>query len=69
MTRMMRMMAAVATWHGTHPPAGTHLMGRTMHVFRIANERIIEEWSTGWDWTAPHTRTSAPQSPNPLAGT
>ena len=56
------LVATVAAWHGTHPPAGTHLVGRTLHLFRIANEQIIEEWSAGWNWITP-------RSPKPPAQT
>jgi ketosteroid isomerase-like protein len=30
------LVATVAVWRGSHPPAGSHLVGRTMHLFRIA---------------------------------
>src|SRR5215204_5458533 len=63
------LVATVVTWRGTHPPAGTHLVGRTMHVFRLANELIIEEWSTGWDWLTQRGDHSIPRPRNPLAGT
>jgi ketosteroid isomerase-like protein len=46
------MVAVVATWRSTHPPAGSHVTGRTMHLIRIADELIVEEWSSGWDWLA-----------------
>jgi predicted SnoaL-like aldol condensation-catalyzing enzyme len=63
------LVAALVTWRGTHPPAGTHLVGRTMHLFRLANEQIIEEWSTGWEWANRPSHHSASWSTNPLAGT
>ncbi len=44
------LVAARITWRGPHPPAGTHLEGQTMHLFRFEQEQIIEEWSAGWDW-------------------
>jgi predicted SnoaL-like aldol condensation-catalyzing enzyme len=62
------LVATVATWHGTHPPAGTHVVGRTMHLFRIANEQIIEEWSTGWEGLAQLGYRSELRLTNPLAG-
>jgi predicted SnoaL-like aldol condensation-catalyzing enzyme len=46
------LVATFATWRGAHPPAGTHVVGRTMHLFRISNGQIIEQWSAGWDWLA-----------------
>ena len=60
------LVATVATWRGTHPPAGTHLVGRTMHLFRIANEQIVEEWSAGWDWLAQRGDHSVPRASNPF---
>ena len=62
------LVATFATWHGTHPPAGTHVVGRTMHIFRIANGQIIEQWSTGWEWLAQLGYRSVPRPTNPLAG-
>lgn len=62
------LVATRVTWRGTHPPAGTHLVGRTMHVFHIDNGRIVAQWSAGWDWLMPYTRKSAPRPTNPLAG-
>lgn len=38
------------SWHGTHPPSGTHLVGRTLHFFRLSDGQIVEEWSAGWEW-------------------
>lgn len=44
------LVAALITWRGPHPPAGTHIEGTTMHLFRIEHERIAEQRSVGWDW-------------------
>lgn len=44
------LVAARVTWWDTHPPAGRHVAGRTMHIFRLADGLILEEWSSGWDW-------------------
>jgi predicted ester cyclase len=60
-------VAAAATWGDFHPPAGMHVVGRTMHVFRIANEQISEEWSAGWEWLAQRGDRPVPQPTNPLA--
>ena len=62
------LVATRATWRGAHPPAGTHVMGRTMHIFSIANEQIVEQWSTGWEWVAQLGYRSEPEPANPLAG-
>ncbi len=61
------LVAARATWYGTHPPAGRHAAGRTMHFFRLSNERIVEQWSTGWEWLAQPGPRPAPRPRNPLA--
>jgi hypothetical protein len=44
------LVAALITWRGPHPPAGTHFEGHTIHLFHIAQAQIIEEWSAGWEW-------------------
>jgi predicted SnoaL-like aldol condensation-catalyzing enzyme len=55
-----------ATWYGTHPPAGTHVVGRTMHIFRLASGQIVEQWSVGWDWIAARNGRPASRPGNPL---
>ncbi len=62
-------VATRETWRGVHPQAGTHVVGRTMHVFRIVNGQIVEEWSAGWEWLAERGGSSAPRPRNPLART
>lgn len=62
------LVATRVTWRGTHPPAGTHVEGRTMHLFRIVKGQISEQWSTGWEWRAQCGYRSVPQPTNPLAG-
>lgn len=37
-------------WSGTHATSGMQVAGTTMHVFRIRNGRVVDEWSKGWDW-------------------
>lgn len=44
------LVAARITWRAMHPPAGTHLEGQTMHLFRINQDQIIEQWAAGWEW-------------------
>ena len=61
------LVATRETWRGIHPPAGTHVVGRTMHLFRIANGQIVEEWSTGWEWLALRGYRPEPRPRNPLA--
>jgi predicted SnoaL-like aldol condensation-catalyzing enzyme len=61
------LVATRVAWRGTHPPAGTHHLGRTMHIFRIDTGRIVAQWCTGWDWLTPYIRRSAPRPGNPLA--
>lgn len=60
------LVAAVATWSGPHPSAGSHMVGRTMHVFRLAQEQIIEEWSSGWEGLAPPDPMPQSHPTNPL---
>jgi predicted SnoaL-like aldol condensation-catalyzing enzyme len=60
------LVAARVTWHGTHPPAGTHVVGRTMHFFQMEHGQIVAQWSTGWEWLAPYLQRS-PSPDNPLA--
>lgn len=43
-------VAVRVSWRGPHPPAGTHLIGRTLHVFHVADGQIAAQWSAGWDW-------------------
>ena len=59
------LVAARVTWRGTHPPAGTHVVGRTMHVFHIEGGQIVAQWSAGWDWLTPYLQRSSPPG-NPL---
>jgi predicted SnoaL-like aldol condensation-catalyzing enzyme len=63
------LVATRVTWRGTHPPAGTHVVGRTMHLFRLANEQIVEEWSSGWEWLASADEAPEPDPANPLIST
>ncbi len=62
-------VATRAIWHGTHPPAEAHVVGRTMHMFRIMNGQIAEQWSTGWEWLVQRDYRSEPRPAHPLAGT
>lgn len=52
------LVATHAAWRGSHPPAGTHIEGQTMHLSRIVNGRISEEWSIGWDWLSHYVKTN-----------
>lgn len=61
-------VATRAIWRATHPPAGARVVGRTMHMFRIANEQIVEQWSTGWEWLVRRDCRSGPRPAHPLAG-
>jgi predicted SnoaL-like aldol condensation-catalyzing enzyme len=42
-------VAARVTWRGSHPPKGTHLVGMTLHLFRLSDDHIVEAWSAGWE--------------------
>jgi predicted ester cyclase len=37
-------------WRGTHKPSGKDAKGTTIHIFRIREGKIADEWSRGWDW-------------------
>lgn len=61
------LVAALITWRGPHPPAGTHIAGQTMHLFRLEQGQIIEQWSVGWDWMDDEWLQAPSASANPLA--
>ena len=59
-------VATHVIWYGPHPPRGTHAVGRSMHLFRLAGAQIVEEWSVGWDSIIePDQRNNLPLG-NPL---
>jgi len=37
-------------WRGTHKPSGKAAEGTVIHIFRIRDGKIADEWSRGWDW-------------------
>ncbi|MGD8352593.1 MAG: ester cyclase [Pseudomonadota bacterium] len=37
-------------WRGTHKPSGKEANGTLIHIFRIRDGKIADEWSRGWDW-------------------
>ena len=37
-------------WRGTHKPSGKTAKGTVIHIFRIREGKIADEWSRGWDW-------------------
>jgi ketosteroid isomerase-like protein len=37
-------------WRGTHKPSGKAVEGTVIHIFRVREGRIVDEWSRGWDW-------------------
>jgi predicted SnoaL-like aldol condensation-catalyzing enzyme len=43
------LVAVHARWSGSHPPKGRHLLGTTLHLFRIDDGLILEAWGTGWE--------------------
>jgi predicted SnoaL-like aldol condensation-catalyzing enzyme len=59
-------VATHESWRDRHPPGGTHLVGRTMHLFRIAGGQIAEQWSAGWEWLDPFVEQRGPGESNPL---
>jgi predicted SnoaL-like aldol condensation-catalyzing enzyme len=38
------------TWRGTHRPSNKSALGTVIHIFRVRDGRITDEWSRGWDW-------------------
>jgi predicted SnoaL-like aldol condensation-catalyzing enzyme len=61
-------VAAHVTWRDRHPPAGTHVVGHTMHLFHIAGNQIADERNVGWQWLEPITGRHEPGLGNPLIG-
>ena len=37
-------------WRGTHKVSGDAVEGSVIHIFRVHEGRITDEWSQGWDW-------------------
>jgi predicted SnoaL-like aldol condensation-catalyzing enzyme len=58
------LLASHETWRGTDPPTGRDIEGKTLHFWRLANGKIIEEWSAGWEWLE---QIGAPEA-TPTAG-
>ena len=44
------MVATKDSWKGTHAATKKVVTGETMHVFRIVDGKITDEWSNGWEW-------------------
>jgi predicted SnoaL-like aldol condensation-catalyzing enzyme len=59
-------VATHVVWYGTHPPQGTHVVGRSMHLFRITGAHIAEEWCVGWEWIAKTNPRNNLPAGNPL---
>jgi predicted SnoaL-like aldol condensation-catalyzing enzyme len=58
------LVATQETWHGTDSTTGREVQGKTLHFWRIAEGKIIEEWSAGWEWLE---QIGAPEA-TPTAG-
>lgn len=43
-------IATRETWKGTHVTSKKVVTGETLHLFRIQNGKITDEWSKGWEW-------------------
>ena len=37
-------------WRGTYKTSGKVAEGTVIHIFRIGEGKITDEWSRGWDW-------------------
>ena len=44
------LVATREEWRGTDPATGQEITGTTLHFWRIAQGKIVEEWSAGWEW-------------------
>ena len=44
------LVATKDSWKGIHAATKKVVTGETMHVFRIADGKITDEWSNGWEW-------------------
>jgi ketosteroid isomerase-like protein len=40
-------VASVETWRGTHATTGEWVEGTVIHVFRLENGQVVEEWNEG----------------------
>jgi predicted ester cyclase len=60
------LVATHVIWYAAHPPKGHHVVGRSMHLFRLAGARIIEEWSVGWESFIKRGRRNELPPGNPL---
>ena len=58
------LVASQESWRGTDPTTGREVQGKTLHFWRIAEGKIIEEWSAGWEWLE---QIGAPEA-TPTAG-
>ena len=58
------LVASQETWRGTAPTTNREVEGKTLHFWRIAEGKIIEEWSADWEWLE---QISAPEA-TPTAG-
>jgi len=38
------------TWKGTHATTKKGVTGGTLHLFRIIDGKVTDEWSKGWEW-------------------
>ena len=43
-------VASAEIWRGNHAVTGQPVEGRILHIFVCDGDRVVEEWSKGWDW-------------------
>lgn len=43
-------VATRESWRATHAVTGRRVEGMVLHMFRIADGKVVQEWSQGWDW-------------------
>ena len=46
-------VATRETWRGTHAATDKQVEGTVLHIFWIADGRVVNEWSAGWEWLDP----------------
>jgi predicted ester cyclase len=50
------LVAARVRWFAPGPPNGIHLLGETLHVVRVVDGQVVQQWHAGWDDLARVTR-------------
>jgi predicted ester cyclase len=43
------LVAARVRWFAPGPPNGIHFLGQTLHLVRVADGRVVQQWHAGWE--------------------